>query len=147
MKTKTSLILLVLVGFLTINAKAASSEMFTEPVKNHAVVKDSNSEQAPIRLVAHQALMKKLEIIEDKVPPEVMDEFKSTFVYDDEGFFIGARIDMLRPFLNSQEIMQLIEPLINGQDIAYEGYKPKSPRGCKKNNRWVCVLRDIDATH
>lgn|SRR5690554_4770339 len=83
----------------------------------------------------------------EKVPAEVMREFESTFVFDDEGYFIGARIDMLRPYLNSAEILGLVRGLVGAKDIVYEGYKPKSPRGCKSNNRWVCVLRNIDEVH
>jgi|SRR5690554_4677326 len=84
---------------------------------------------------------------EAKVPAEVMDEFKSTFVFDEDGHFRGARIDMLRPYLSSEEIIDLLEPHVAGKNVLYEGYKPKTPRGCKKNNRWICVLRDIDILH
>ena len=83
----------------------------------------------------------------DHVPAEVMKEFESTFVFDDEGYFIGARINMLRPYLNSSEILDLVSTFVGAKDIVYEGYKPKSPRGCKSNNRWVCVLRGIDIVH
>lgn len=84
---------------------------------------------------------------QDPVPAEVIREFESRFVFDSDGYLRGAKIDMLQPYLTDAEIISLVNTYIAGQSVLYEGYKPKGPRGCRQNRRWLCVIRDVDVIH
>jgi len=46
-------------------------------------------------------------ILDSNVPDHIMNQFKVSFVYED-GYFCGARVDMLRPYLSSEEIKALV---------------------------------------
>lgn len=79
---------------------------------------------------------------ESNVPSEVMAAFEASFVYED-GFFRGAQIDMLEPYMNREQIEQLVMSHNNypnpNEIIVFYGKKPK-PRGCRDNNKWVCIV-------
>ncbi|MEQ8910494.1 MAG: hypothetical protein RIC95_14960 [Vicingaceae bacterium] len=81
------------------------------------------------------------------VPDEVMQEYKDSFIYDEDGVLVGAFIESLEDYLSSNEINDLftsdvISTIADGStDInVFQGYKPK-PRGCKSNSRWICQVR------
>ena len=83
------------------------------------------------------------------IPPSVMEEFKASFIYEN-GYFRGAKIDMLRPYLNSAEIVDLVKNFNNYPPAVgvhvWEGYKPR-PRGCRSNSNWICIISDVDVVH
>lgn len=81
-----------------------------------------------------------VDIVESNVPQSAMDAFRASFVYED-GHFRGAQIDMLMPYMTSDEIRDLVSTFITDPSISvlYEQYKPKN-RGCKLNWKWHCVL-------
>lgn len=93
--------------------------------------------------------LEKVEEFVDKVPQSVLDEFVNSFVYED-GYFRGARVDMLWPYLSDEEILRLVESYINYPTEysvhVWERQKPK-PRGCKVNPRWTCIIGNVDVVH
>lgn len=88
-----------------------------------------------------------IEIIDNSIPQSAIDAFQASFVYED-GYFRGARVDMLRPYLTDAEIVDLVKAEINyppaiGGVSVWERFKPK-PRGCKSNSNWICIIADVD---
>jgi hypothetical protein len=89
--------------------------------------------------------------ISQNVPQDALDDFKNSFIVDDNEVIKGARISALQPYLSDPEITNLFEQYVTEDDnnagiIAgdydiFLGYKPKGPNGCKKNRRWICRMR------
>jgi hypothetical protein len=81
-----------------------------------------------------------------EIPRQVLDAFVASFVFE-EGYFRGAQVDMLWPYLSGAEIVNLVRGYINYPDPnqvdVWVGFKV-TPRGCKQNFRWVCIFSDND---
>lgn len=81
----------------------------------------------------------------DLVPSTEKEAFLNSLTYE-EGLFTGAEIAYLEPYLSSAQINEVIGGYIGTASAGVEifpGYKPK-PRGCKANNRWICVIYTLD---
>jgi len=89
--------------------------------------------------------------LSQSVPQEALNDFESSFIIDQDGVIIGARVSELQPYLSEQEIINLFNQattesqndasMIGGDLNIFLGYKPKGLNGCKRNRRWICRLR------
>jgi hypothetical protein len=77
------------------------------------------------------------------VPPEVLAQFEGTFMYDDEGIFVGAEISMLMPYLNDEEIIVLVSSyagLPKCNIFIHYKWKRRGGGSCVYDPDWICVL-------
>jgi hypothetical protein len=77
------------------------------------------------------------------VPPEVLVQFEGTFMYDDEGLFVGAEIGMLMPYLNDEEIIELVSSyagLPKRNIFIHYKWKRRGGGSCVSDPDWICVL-------
>ena len=80
-----------------------------------------------------------------EIPQDVLSRFYSSFIIDNRGNFLGAKVNEIREYITFSEILLL---------ISSEGYKVSElvildrhrPRrfggGCKFSNDWICQFED-----
>jgi len=81
----------------------------------------------------------------DLVPSADKEAFLNSLTYE-EGLFRGAEVAYIEPYLTTEQVDEVITGYIGTASAGVEifpGYKPK-PRGCKANNRWICVIHTLD---
>ena len=90
--------------------------------------------------------------IKYNINKEDYSEFLESLTFDEKGNFRGAIFTEVEKYLSDEQseefwsnfgitirkIEQFNNQKSDGPNI-YSGYKPK-PRGCKKNNRWICSI-------
>ena len=96
-------------------------------------------------------LLETLFVINNSDLDAALADYKSSFVKDEDGVILGAKVESLRPYLEDAQILALFTSDIlasyatagiesGGPLVIYERMRPK-PRGCKMNRHWVCQLR------
>ena len=83
------------------------------------------------------------------IPPDVIQRFHDSFIYDNNGKFRGAYIGEIAEYATTEEIVTIVTGTVSGVvgGNVFVGWKPVTS-GCKRNSKYICRLEgdviDID---